>query len=467
VNTPPDDGPERSPLLLTGTAGRGAGVRRLNRVPLLIVAGLGAVFAAAVGYTYHLRAQMAAQQALEDKKRPEAAGAAVLANAPAAGEIAARTPPPAPATKPASVAAPSPHAAAASPVESVGVPADPTLDLKAEARRKAWQDHYQQLAELERNRTAAWRSALQAETVVKDAGANEVPATAAARPDLAGTSGVEPPALPSPVMAPAGLGAGWFPGMPGGFGPGVPPTPQVNTSAARAKQAWLDRPGATGNDDYLQATLQPPLSPYEVKAGTPIQAKMIGGVNSGAPGLIVGQVTDNVYDTATGRFLLIPQGSRLVGSYDNSVVGGQTRIVVGWNRIIFPDGWSIDLGNMPGADEGGYAGFHDQVDTHFWEKIGNALLITVAGAAAQLSQPQASNGENFSPTQILAASLGQQFAILGQLYAQAGLAIPPTLEIRPGYPFVVMVRKDMILQPYVDHRAAGSAEPVSFGPVLQ
>lgn len=250
-----------------------------------------------------------------------------------------------------------------------------------------------------------------------------------------------------------------------GFGASVLQTPQVDTSAARARQAWLDRPGATGADDYLQATLQPPLSPYEVKAGTPIQAKMVGGVNSDAPGLIVGQVTENVYDTATGRFLLIPQGARLVGSYDNSITNSQTRIVVGWNRIIYPDGWSIDLGNMPGADESGYAGFHDQVDNHLWQKLGNALLITIAGAAAQLSQPQASNGENFNPTQILAASLGQQFALLGQLYAQAGLAIPPTLDIRPGYPFVVMVRKDMLLQPYVDHRSEGT--PVSLGPVMQ
>jgi type IV secretion system protein VirB10 len=251
------------------------------------------------------------------------------------------------------------------------------------------------------------------------------------------------------------------------YGPTAMPTPQVDTSAARARQAWLDRPGATGADDYLQATLQPPLSPYEIKAGTPIQAKMVGGVSSDAPGLITGQVTENVYDTATGRWLLIPQGARLVGTYDSSIVNGQSRVVVGWNRIIFPDGWSIAIGNMPGADEGGYAGFHDQVNTHFWSKIGNALLITVAGAAAQLSQPQAGRGEDFNPTQILAASLGQQFAILGQMYAQAGLAIPPTLEIRPGYPFVVMVRKDMVLQPYVDHRTPHGTVPVSIGSMMQ
>jgi len=467
TETPPSaDGPERSPLLLGGSPGRGAGVRRLNRVPLLIVASIGAVLAAGIGYTYHLRSQKAAEQLAEEKKRPESAGAAVLVNAPTAGEIAARRPPPpappAPETRPASAALPS--AAASLAPDGVTPPASPGEDLQAEARKKAWQDHYQQLAELDRTRAAAWRSALQADTQVKANGPEDGPAPTTPRPDPGVPGGAESPALPPTNPTAATAGTAWLPGM-AGFGASVLQTPQVDTSAARARQAWLDRPGATGADDYLQATLHPPLSPYEVKAGTPIQAKMVGGVNSDAPGLIVGQVTENVYDTATGHFLLIPQGARLVGSYDNSITNGQTRIVVGWNRIIFPDGWSIDLGNMPGADESGYAGFHDQVDNHLWQKLGNALLITVAGAAAQLSQPQASNGENFNPTQILAASLGQQFALLGQLYAQAGLAIPPTLEIRPGYPFVVMVRKDMLLQPYVDHRSEGT--PVSLGPVMQ
>lgn len=457
---PSGDGPERSPLLLTGSPRRGAGVRRLNHVPLLIVAGLGAVFAGAVGYTYHLRSEQAAQQASEEKKKPEAAGAAVLANAPVAGEIAARTPP-APPAAPTPIAAPAAQPPIAT--ESVGPPADPLSDLKTEARKKAWQDHYQQLAELDRSRAAAWRSALQAETGVKSVDpVVEGGAAGAAPTDPSSPGGGESPALAPRVAVPAGAGAAWVPGLPA-YGPSALPTPQVDTSAARSRQAWLDRPGATGSDDYLQATLQPPLSPYEVKAGTPIQAKMVGGVSSDAPGLIVGQVTENVYDTATGRWLLIPQGARLVGSYDSSVVNGQSRIVVGWNRIIYPDGWSLAIGNMPGADEGGYAGFHDRVDRHFWEKIGNALLITVAGAAAQLSQPQAGRGEDFNPTQILAASLGQQFAILGQMYAQAGLAIPPTLEVRPGYPFVVMVRKDMVLQPYVDHRTLGWVEPGTSG----
>jgi type IV secretion system protein VirB10 len=199
-------------------------------------------------------------------------------------------------------------------------------------------------------------------------------------------------------------------------------------------------------------------------AGTTIPAVMVGGINSDMPGMVIGQVAENVYDTATGNYLLIPQGARLIGQYDNSVSMGQTRVGVIWNRIVYPDAESIDLGTMEGADQGGYAGFHDRVNTHFWSKIGNALLISIAGAGVQLSQPQAVNGQNYNSQQIAAAALGQQFGELGQEYARAGLSIPDTLEIRPGYRFVVMVNKDMHLRPYVDRRAVGSFLPVNLGP---
>nr|WP_283949917.1 TrbI/VirB10 family protein [Limobrevibacterium gyesilva] len=201
-------------------------------------------------------------------------------------------------------------------------------------------------------------------------------------------------------------------------------------------------------------------------AGTAIAAVIVGGINSDLPGMVIGQVTENVYDTATGRFLLIPQGSRLIGSYDNMVSNGQTRVGVIWNRIIFPDTESIDLGSMEGADQGGYAGFHDQVNTHFWSKIGNALLISIAGAGVQLSQPQPPVNGYYSAQQIAAASLGQQFGQLGQEYARAGLSVPNTLEIRPGYRFVVMVHKDMHLRPYIDLRNAGTNSLISSTPLM-
>jgi type IV secretion system protein VirB10 len=256
----------------------------------------------------------------------------------------------------------------------------------------------------------------------------------------------------------------------GGYGLGSPvyPPAQVDARGQREKQAFLAQPGdTTGASDDLQATLREPSSPYLVMAGTAISTIMVGGINSDMPGMIVGQVAENVYDTATGQYLLIPQGAKLIGQYDNSVSMGQTRVGVIWTRIIYPDGESIDLGSMEGADQGGYAGFHDLVNTHFWSKIGNALLISIAGAGVQLSQPQAVNGQNYNSQQIAAAALGQQFGELGQEYARAGLSIPNTLEIRPGYRFVVMVNKDMHLRPYVDPRTAGSSLPISLGPIVR
>ena len=256
---------------------------------------------------------------------------------------------------------------------------------------------------------------------------------------------------------------------PGSFGLPTYPPARVDASAQREKQAFLNQPGdVTGSSDDLQATLRDPSSPYLVMAGTAIPAVMVGGINSDLPGMVIGQVAENVYDTATGRLLLIPQGSRLIGSYDNMVSNGQTRVGVIWNRIIFPDTESIDLGSMEGADQGGYAGFHDLVNTHFWSKIGNAILISIAGAGVQLSEPKPPVNGYYTSQQIAAAALGQQFGELGQEYARAGLSIPNTLEIRPGYRFVVMVNKDMHLRPYVDQRAMiGNSMPVNLGPMVQ
>ncbi len=112
----------------------------------------------------------------------------------------------------------------------------------------------------------------------------------------------------------------------------------------------------------LQARREDPVSAYDVKAGAVIPAIMIGGLSSDLPGQLIGQVAENVYDTATGRFILIPQGSKLIGTYDNAITTGQERVLVAWTRIIYPDASSLDLGKMPGADQGGYAGFNDRVN---------------------------------------------------------------------------------------------------------
>ena len=212
--------------------------------------------------------------------------------------------------------------------------------------------------------------------------------------------------------------------------------------------------------------MRDPISPFLVTAGDVIPCVAQGGENSDTPGQFVGRVSRNVYDSATGKYLLIPQNSKVIGTYDNVVTNGQTRIPTVITRIIFPDSSSIPIGAMPAADQAGFAGLHDQVDTHLWEKFGNALILAIGSAGIQLSQGTGQSSNGYNSQQIGAAAIGQQFGELGEEYARSGLSIPNTLAIRPGYNFVVQVTKDMVLRPYVDRRNPG-AQAISFGRVLQ
>jgi len=218
----------------------------------------------------------------------------------------------------------------------------------------------------------------------------------------------------------------------------------------REKQAFLLE--STESNIYLGSRRTVAISPsQEIKAGTVIPSIMISGLNSDLPGQILAQVRENVYDSATGQSLLIPAGARLVGTYDSQITLGQKRALVGWQRIIYPDGSSLSLDRMPGADVSGYAGFSDRVNNHYGRIFGNGLLLSVFSAGIQLSQPQASNGQNYNNSQVVAGAIGQQMGQLGMQMAQRNMNIQPTLEVRPGYPFNVMVTKDIILPPWTGH----------------
>lgn len=190
------------------------------------------------------------------------------------------------------------------------------------------------------------------------------------------------------------------------------------------------------------------LTPYEIRVGTVIPAVMIGGINSDLPGQIIAQISQNVRDTKTGRHILIPQGAKLIGTYDSHIAMGQRRVMVGWHRIQFPDGSTLELGNMGGTDQAGNAGFKDKVNNHYWRIFGNATLLSLISAGAQLSQPESDGIENSAREQ-LAAELGRQWGQVGQQMVRRNLNIQPTIEIRPGYRFNVMVNKDLILKPEV------------------
>ena len=202
----------------------------------------------------------------------------------------------------------------------------------------------------------------------------------------------------------------------------------------------------------LDSKPEAPRTPYELRAGFVVPATLISGINSELPGQIMAQIAQNGYDTATGKYLLLPQGSRLVGAYSSDVSYGQARVLVAWQRIVFPDGKAMDIGAMPGADSAGYAGFTDQVNNHYLRLYGSALLMSAVTAGITYNQHQNQSTIGYqqpSASNAMSQALGVQ---LGQVTAQMiakNLNIAPTLEIRPGYRFNVIVTKDMTFsKPY-------------------
>ncbi|TPJ61077.1 TrbI/VirB10 family protein [Mesorhizobium sp. B2-7-1] len=188
----------------------------------------------------------------------------------------------------------------------------------------------------------------------------------------------------------------------------------------------------------------PPASPYVLQAGAVIPAALITGIRSDLPGQISAQVTENVYDSPTGRSLLIPQGTRVIGQYDSGIGPGQRRVLLVWNRLIFPDGRSIVLERQPGADPGGYAGLEDGVDYHWGELFKAAALSTVLSVGGQAG----SSDQDSEIVRALRSGASDSVSQVGQQVVQRQLAIAPTLTIRPGFPVRVLVTRDLALEPY-------------------
>ena len=196
-----------------------------------------------------------------------------------------------------------------------------------------------------------------------------------------------------------------------------------------------------------QAALQSPISPYLVTAGTIIPAALITGINSDLPGQVIANVTEAVYDTATGRHLLIPQGSRLIGRYDSQLSFGQRRVLLVWTRLILPDASSIALDRLPGIDPAGYAGLEDGVNWHWGRILAGAALSTLLGVGAELAAPDR-GGENGRVIIATRDSAQETINQVGQEITRRNLNIQPTLTISPGFPMRVMVNKDLVLRPY-------------------
>jgi type IV secretory pathway VirB10-like protein len=247
-------------------------------------------------------------------------------------------------------------------------------------------------------------------------------ATATAAPSTSGSAGLDPGALA---------------GAPGT----APSTTTAATSTGSAHRAFLN--AEPDRRTTSAERLTSPASPYILQAGSMISAALLTGLRSDLPGQVTAQVTENVYDSPTGRILLIPQGARLIADYDDQVGFGQTRVLLAWTRLILPDGRSIMLEREPAGDAAGYGGLEDKADEH-WDKLARAAgLSTLLSLGAQLAA---------DPSSELVRALrdGGQDTLnqAGQEIVRRQLNVPPTLTIRPGFPVRVLVTRDLVLAPW-------------------
>ena len=209
------------------------------------------------------------------------------------------------------------------------------------------------------------------------------------------------------------------------------------------KLAFLN--GAVDRRTTSPDRVQAPASKYILQAGAVIPAALITGLRSDLPGQVTAQVTEDVYDSPTGKILLIPQGARLVGQYDAQIAFGQTRALLVWNRLIMPNGRSIVLERQPGADPEGYAGLEDEVDNHWGTLFKAAILSTLLSVGSEAGMSGNNNG---SLAEAIQQGVSQSVNQTGQQVVSRSLNIQPTITIRPGFPVRVMVTHDLVLEPY-------------------
>ena len=248
---------------------------------------------------------------------------------------------------------------------------------------------------------------------------------------LFATTNLVPPSVATPPSPTAGQPA---------------PTP-ANASSDLTSQdhklAFLN--GAIDRRTTSPDRIQPAASPYVLQAGAVIPASLITGLRSDLPGQVTAQVTEDVYDSPTGKILLIPQGARLVGQYDAQIAFGQSRALLVWNRLIMPNGNSIVLERQPGADTEGYAGLEDEVDNHWGMLFKAAILSTILSVGSEAGMSGNNNG---SLAEAIQQGMSQSVNQTGQQVVSRTLNVQPTITIRPGFPVRVMVTHDLVLEPY-------------------
>ena len=216
-----------------------------------------------------------------------------------------------------------------------------------------------------------------------------------------------------------------------------------NLASQDHKLAFLN--GNPDRDTVSPDRMQAPASSFTLQAGAVIPAALLTGLRSDLPGPVTAQVTEDVYDSSTGKILLIPQGARLIGQYDAQIAFGQSRALLVWNRLIMPNGRSIVLERQPGADPAGYAGLEDEVDNHWGMLFKAAILSTLLSVGSEAGN---SNNNQNSLVQALRQGSSQSFSQVGEQVVGRSLNVQPTITIRPGFPVRVLVTHDLVLEPY-------------------
>ncbi len=237
------------------------------------------------------------------------------------------------------------------------------------------------------------------------------------------------------------------PKAPASPSPGSPPASTLTLDLEKDQNTQgrkLDFAGKADNASmYNSHDLETPRSPNEVLAGTVISASLVTGLDSDLPGTVIAQVTENVYDTVTGHILLIPQGTRLIGQYDSVVAFGQSRALLVWQRMILPDGSSMQIDNLPASDTAGYAGLADKVDYHTWALLKGVGLATLLGVTSVSGSSQDSD-----LVRAIRESAEQSANQAGEKIVEKHLNVQPSITVRPGWPVRVIVHKDLVLVPY-------------------
>jgi type IV secretion system protein VirB10 len=272
-----------------------------------------------------------------------------------------------------------------------------------------------------------------------------------------------------PEKASQGQGQNQPSGLKVSDGPTVSPYPDgYDPAADRDKENFLQRNEVR---DWLNPYTREASHPFEIKTGTVIPGLMVTAINSDLPGNLIAQVSQNVFDTATGKYLLIPQGAKLFGAYDSRIVYGQERILFAWNRIVFPDGSSLSLGAMPGADMSGVSGVSDTVDHHYLRLFGSAVLMSLVTGGMSYAMDSGNDSGNEETTTVkseMSSALAAQIGQTTMKMLEKNLNIKPTLGVRAGFRFNVIATKDIVFrEPYapLDSILKKPGDEEAFGPV--